>query len=128
MYSLNKAQLIGNLTRDPEVKETPNGKKVAQIGIATNSEWKDKEGNKQEKVEFHNVVLWSGMAEVAEKYMKKGSKVFIEGRMETRTWEDNGVKKYKTEIVAEDMIMLSSKGSVDSEAPKKPAAAEDATW
>jgi single-strand DNA-binding protein len=128
MYSLNKAQLIGNLTRDPEVKETPNGKKVAQIGIATNSEWKDKEGNKQEKVEFHNVVLWSGMADVAEKYLKKGSKVFIEGRLETRTWEDNGVKKYKTEIVAEDMIMLSGKDSEMSEAPKKPAAAEDAPW
>jgi len=128
MYSLNKAQLIGNLTRDPEVKETPNGKKVAQIGIATNSEWKDKEGNKQEKVEFHNVVLWSGMADVAEKYLKKGSKVFIEGRLETRTWEDNGVKKYKTEIVAEDMIMLSGKDSATSEAPKKPAASEDVSW
>lgn len=110
MYSLNKAMLIGNLTRDPEVRETPNGKRVAQFGVATNSQWKDKDGAKQEKVEFHNVVLWAGLAEVAEKYLKKGSKVYVEGRIETRTWDDNdGVKRYKTEIVGEELIMLSGK-------------------
>jgi len=127
MYSLNKAQIIGNVTRDPEVKETSNGKKVAQVGIATNYSWKDKEGAKQEKVEFHNVVFWGSLAEICEKYVKKGSKIYVEGRLETRSWEDNGIKKYKTEIVGEEMILLSSKDSA-SEAPKKPAAAEDAPW
>jgi single-strand DNA-binding protein len=120
MYSLNKAQVIGNVTRDPEVKETPNGKRVATFGVATNSSWTDKEGNKQEKVEFHNVVLWAKLAEIAEKFVKKGSKIFVEGRMETRTWDDkDGRKCYKMEIVGEELIMLDGKSAA-------PAAEESA--
>jgi single-strand DNA-binding protein len=111
MYSLNKAQIIGNLTRDPEVRQTGNGQMVANLGVATNRVWKDQQGNKQEQVEFHNLVVWGRLAEICGQYLKKGQKVYFEGRLQTRTWDDeNGKKNYKTEIVAEDMIMLSSKG------------------
>lgn len=112
MNSLNKVQLIGNLTANPEVRETPNGQKVATVSIATNRVWKDASGAKQEQTEFHNVVLWRGLAEVMEKYVTKGQKVFIEGYLQTRSWEDQtGAKRYRTEIVADNLIMLSSKGS-----------------
>jgi single-strand DNA-binding protein len=127
MNSLNKVQIIGNLTANPDVKETPNGQKVCTIGIATSRQWKDQSGAKQEVTEFHNVVLWRGLAEVAEKYVTKGQKVYIEGYLQTRTWEDQtGAKRYRTEIVGEELIMLSSKskGSEDDspfgeEEPKK---------
>lgn len=109
MNSLNKVQLIGNLTANPEVRETPNGQKVATIGVATNRVWKDASGMKQEQTEFHNVVLWRGLAEVAEKWLSKGKKVYVEGYLQTRSWEDQaGVKKYRTEIVGDSLIMLSS--------------------
>ena len=109
--SLNRAQIIGNLTRDPEVKQTPTGQTVATLGIATNRRWKDASGQLQEQVEYHNVVLWARQAEVAGQYLKKGSKVYIDGRLQTRTWEDpDGKKNYKTEIVGETMIFLDSKG------------------
>ncbi|MFB0964340.1 MAG: single-stranded DNA-binding protein, partial [Patescibacteria group bacterium] len=110
MNSLNKVQLIGNLTANPEVRETPNGQKVATIGVATTRVWKDAAGSKQEQTEFHNVVLWRGLAEVAEKYVTKGQKVYIEGYLQTRSWEDQtGAKRYRTEIVGDNLIMLSSK-------------------
>jgi single-strand DNA-binding protein len=112
MNSLNKVQLIGNLTANPEVRETPNGQKVATIGVATTRVWKDAAGSKQEQTEFHNVVLWRGLAEVVEKYVTKGQKVYIEGYLQTRSWEDQtGAKRYRTEIVGDNLIMLSSKGS-----------------
>lgn len=126
MYSLNKAQVIGNVTNDIEVRETPNGAKVCSFGVATNRRYKDKTGMLQEETEFHNVVLWSGLAETAEKYLKKGNKVFIEGRLQTRSWDDQaGTKRYKTEIVAENMILLTPKagGSGDYEAAPMPAPA-----
>lgn len=108
MNSLNKVQLIGNLTANPEVKETPNGQKVANFSIATNRVWKDSAGMKQEQVEFHNIVVWTGLASIVEQYLTKGKKVYIEGRLQTRSWEDpTGAKKYKTEVVGENLIMLS---------------------
>jgi len=109
--SLNKAQIIGNLTRDPEVRQTPAGQSVASFGVATNFTWNDSSGQKQEKVEFHNVVAWGKLAEICGTYLKKGQKIYIEGRLQTRDWEgEDGVKRYRTEIVAENMIMLSPKG------------------
>jgi single-strand DNA-binding protein len=109
--NLNKAMIIGNLTRDPEVRNTPSGQPVASFSVATNFVWKDQSGQKQEKAEYHNVVAWRRLAEICGQYLKKGSKVYIEGRMQTRDWTgQDGVKKYRTEIVAENMIMLSSQG------------------
>ena len=103
--NLNKVFLIGNLTRDPELKTTPGGQPVCNIGMATNRIWTDKQsGQKQQKVEFHTVILWRRLAEIANQYLQKGSLVFIEGRLQTRSWEDkNGVKRWTTEIVAENM-------------------------
>jgi len=109
--SLNKAQLIGNLTRDPELRQTPNGTNVCSFTIATNFTWKDQMGNKQEKVEFHNIVAWGKLAEICGQYLSKGKKIYLEGRIQTRDWEaDDGSKRYKTEIIAENMIMLSRGG------------------
>lgn len=125
MFSLNKVQIIGNATNDIEVRETPNGAKVCSFGVATNRRYKDKAGVFQEETEFHNVVLWSGLAETAEKYLKKGNKIYIEGRLQTRSWDDQaGTKRYKTEIVAENMILLTPKsggGSSDFEPASAPA-------
>jgi len=116
--NLNKVMLIGNLTRDPELKTTPSGDSVASFSIATNFTWKNKEGQKQEKAEFHNIVAWRKLAEIIGQYLKKGSKIYIEGRLQTRNWEDqNGVKHYRTEIIADNMIMLDSKGQSDYSAP-----------
>ena len=101
MY-LNKAIIIGNLTRDPEIKAIPSGVKVASFGVATNRVWKDKNGVKQENVDFHNIVVFGRQAEIVGQYMKKGSSILVEGRMQTRSWDDAaGVKKYRTEIVAD---------------------------
>jgi single-strand DNA-binding protein len=105
--NLNKAMIIGNLTRDPEVRTTPTGQTVASFSIATNYVWVDQSGQRQEKVEFHNVVAWRRLAEICGQYLKKGSKIFIEGRLQTRDWTgQDGVKRYRTEIIAENMIML----------------------
>src|SRR4030042_3288909 len=109
--NLNKAMIIGNLTRDPEVKTTPQGTSVASFSVATNFVWTDQSGQKQEKAEYHNVVAWRKLADIIGQYLKKGSKVYIEGRRQTRDWTgQDGVKRYRTEIVAENMIMLDSKG------------------
>ena len=110
--SLNRAQLIGNLTRDPELRQIPGGSTVASFSIATNFSWKDSSGQKQDRAEFHNIVAWRKLAEICGQYLKKGAKVFIEGRIQTRDWEgEDGVKRYRTEIVADNMIMLGSKGA-----------------
>jgi len=110
--SLNRVQLIGNLGKDPEVKFTPQGTPVAKITIATNERFKDKDGNWQDRTEWHNVVLWQRLAEIAGEYLKKGGKVYIEGRLQTRSWDDktSGQKKYMTEIVASDLILLGGRG------------------
>ena len=108
---LNKVMLIGRLTRDPEVKQISTGQTVASFGMATNMSWTDKNGQKQDKVEFHNIVAWRGLADVCGRYLKKGSKVYIEGRLQTRDWQaQDGTKRYTTEITAENMIMLDNKG------------------
>ncbi len=111
--SLNRVQLIGNLTRDPELRQIPGGQTVATFSVATNFTWKDQSGQQQNKAEFHNVVAWRKLAEICGQYLKKGSKVFVEGRIQTRDWEgEDGVKRYRTEITIENMIMLDSKGGV----------------
>lgn len=112
MNFLNKAQVIGNLTRDPELKTTKSGQSVVTVGVATNRKWKDSNGSFHEDVEFHNIVCWGRLAEIVAQYLKKGSKAFFEGRLQTRNWEDDaGIKHYRTEIVAQDMIILGhSKG------------------
>lgn len=110
--SLNRVQLIGNLTRDPEMKQIPGGQVVTNFGVATNFTWKDQSGQQQSKTEFHNIVAWRRLAEICGQYLKKGSKIFAEGRLQTRDWEgEDGVKRYRTEIVLDNMIMLDSKGN-----------------
>ncbi|MBD3269987.1 single-stranded DNA-binding protein [Candidatus Peregrinibacteria bacterium] len=109
--SLNRVQLIGNLTRDPELRQIPGGQTVATLTVATNFSWTDASGNRQDKAEYHNIVAWRKLAEICGQFLKKGSKVFIEGRLQTRDWEgEDGVKRYKTEIIADNMIMLDRKG------------------
>ncbi|OGI75948.1 single-stranded DNA-binding protein [Candidatus Nomurabacteria bacterium RIFCSPHIGHO2_02_FULL_42_19] len=102
MY-LNKAIVIGNLTRDPELRSLPTGAKVCSFSVATNRVWKDKNGARQESADYHNVVVFGRQAETVAQYMKKGSSILVEGRMQTRSWEDktSGEKKYRTEIVAD---------------------------
>jgi single-strand DNA-binding protein len=103
--------IIGNLTRDPELRNTPSGQSVASFSIATNMVWTDASGQQQKKTEFHNIVAWRKLAEICAKYLKKGSKVYLEGRLQTTDWQgQDGVKRYRTEIVAENMIMLDSRG------------------
>ena len=110
--NLNKAMIIGNVVRDPEMRTTSGGQNVTSFSVATNMVWKDSQGEKQEKPEFHNVVAWRRLAEITGEYLKKGSKVYIEGRLQTRSWDDpSGVKKYRTEIILSNMIMLDNKGS-----------------
>lgn len=115
--SLNKVQLIGNLGADPEVRSTNNGSRVATLSVATSRQWIGNGGEKQEKTDWHRVICWnnskggSGLADVCEKYLKKGDKVYVEGRVEYRTWEDNNKQtRYVTEIIARELIMLGSKG------------------
>ena len=115
--SINKVILIGNLGKDPEVKYTPQGTAVAKITLATNERYKDKSGNWQDRTEWHNVVLWQRLAEIAGEYLKKGGKVYIEGRLQTRSWDDKQTnqKKYMTEIVANDLVLLSGRGESGGE-------------
>lgn len=108
--------LIGNLTRDPEVRTTPSGQTVTTFGVATNLVWTDANGQKQKRAEYHNIVAWRKLAEICGQYLKKGNKVYIEGRLQTRDWEDKeGNKRNRTEIIAENMIMLDTKGSNSGE-------------
>lgn len=113
---LNKVMIIGNLTRDPEGRTTPNGQTVTNFAVATNLIWTDASGQKQKKAEFHNVVAWRKLAEICNQYLKKGNKVYIEGRLQTHDWQgQDGVKRYRTEIVAENMIMLEARNSSPSQ-------------
>ena len=115
--SLNKVQLIGNLTKDPELKFTPNGAAVCTIGIATNRSWTTDTGEKKDEADFHRLVAWNKLAEICGQLLKKGRKVYVEGRLQTRNWQDkDGQTKYMTEIVLSDMILLDSKrdGEVSS--------------
>jgi len=111
--SVNKVILLGNLGKDPEVKYTPSGTPVAKLAVATNERFKDKEGQWQDRTEWHNVVLWQRLAEIAGEYLKKGSKVYIEGKLQTRSWEDKQTnqKRYMTEVVANDLVLLGGRES-----------------
>ncbi|MDE2038310.1 MAG: single-stranded DNA-binding protein [Patescibacteria group bacterium] len=124
MY-LNKAFIIGNLTRDPELKALPSGTKVASFGMATNRVYKDKDGNRQEAAEFHNIVTFGRQAELCAQYLKKGSQAYVEGRLQTRSWEQEGQKKYRTEIVA-DTVQFGSRGGASPAPSGKPGAKSDA--
>lgn len=123
MYSLNRAQIVGNLTRDPEMRYTPAGQSVCSFGVATNRRWRDKDGNTQEQTEFHNVVAWGKLAELMAQLAHKGSKIYVEGRLQTRSWEgQDGGKRNRTEIVMNDFILLTPKGAT---APAAEADIED---
>ena len=109
MASVNKVILVGNLTRDPELRFMSNSDAVCNFAVATSETWKDKAGVKQEKTEFHNIVMYRKLAEIAGEYLKKGSSVYIEGRLQTRKWEKDGVTRYTTEIIGDSMQMLGGK-------------------
>jgi single-strand DNA-binding protein len=109
---VNKVILIGNLGRDPEVRSTPSGQPNAKFTLATSRRWRDKNGQKQEQTEWHNIVVWGKQAEIAGQYLTKGKQVYIEGRIQTSSWEDkqSGEKKYRTEIICDSFQMLGSRG------------------
>ena len=127
MY-INKVQILGNITRDPELKALPSGVSVTSFSVATNRVWKDKDGQKKEEAEFHNITLFGNTAENVSRYMKKGSQIYIEGRLQTRSWEDKetGKKIYRTEIIGENVQFGNNKdtdsrstGSARKESPRK---------
>ena len=134
---VNKVILVGNLGRDPEVRSTPSGQPVATFSLATNRKWKDQSGNRQEETEWHNVVCWGRQAEIAGQYLTKGKQIYVEGRIQTRSWDDrqSGEKKYRTEIICDNFQMLGSRGSSNegdggygggpSQAPPPAAPADD---
>ena len=117
MAGVNKVILVGNLGKDPEVKYLDSGVAVANFSLATSESYKNKQGERVNQTEWHNIVLWRGLAEVAEKWLKKGSSVYIEGKIKTRKWEDkDGNTRYNTEILADNMTMLGSKPTSEPEA------------
>lgn len=130
---LNRATLLGNLTRDPELRSIPSGKSVASFSLATNRFWTDQSGQKQQAAEYHNIVVWGKLAEIAGQFLRKGRKVYVEGRLQTREWTgQDGVKRYRTEVVADNLILLdrgpggatgapiSHQSSTDNNAPPAP--------
>jgi single-strand DNA-binding protein len=119
---MNKVMLIGNLGKDPEVKYTPAGKAVASLTLATNERYKDKDGNWQDRTEWHNLVLWDRLAEIAGEYLKKGGKVYIEGRLQTRSWEKDGQKKYMTEVVGQELVLLDGRSTENVQPAARPQA------
>ena len=123
MLNLNRAQVLGNLTRDPEMRFTPNGQAVSNFTVATNRKWKGQNGAPDgEATEYHDIVVWGKQAESVTPMLKKGSPAFVEGRLQTRNWEgQDGVKRYKTEIIADNIIVLGSKGSSSSYEPSSQA-------
>ena len=129
MASVNKVILVGNLGRDPETRYTTSGDAVTNIRLATTDTWKDKSGEKQERTEWHNIVFYGRQAEIAGEYLKKGRQIYVEGRLQTRKWQDKeGQDRYTTEIIADRMQMLGSRegggGSVAAEASERPTAGE----
>lgn len=124
---LNKVMLIGRLTRDPELRTIPSGQTVATFSVATSRQWKDQQGQQQSVTEFHNIVAWRKLAEIVGQYLKKGKQVYIEGYLQTRSWDDQaGQKRYKTEIVADNLIMLGSPTGQSGASGVVPAAAAEA--
>ena len=127
--SVNKVILIGRLGKDPETRYMPNGEAVTNAALATSENWKDKSGEKQEKTEWHNLVFYRRLAEIAAEYLKKGSQVYIEGKLQTRKWEKDGVTRYTTEIIVNEMTMLGGKssGGGSFEVMEKPAASQESS-
>jgi len=124
---LNKVQLIGRLGQDPEIKRLENGTPVARLSLATSEKWKDKDGNMQEATEWHNIVLWRGIAEVAQKYCRKGDLIYIEGSITTRKWvDDGGQNRYTTEIKGDKLTMLAGKRDAAATGAAPMPSAEDA--
>lgn len=127
--NLNKAMILGNLTRDPESRTTPSGQTVTTFGVATNRFYTDQNKQKQQKVEFHNIVAWGRLGDICAQYLKKGQLVFVEGRIETRSWDaQDGTKKFRTEIVADSMQMgpkLGASGASPERSEKTPQAREE---
>jgi len=129
MASLNKVMLIGNLGRDPEIRYMPSGDAIATLNLATTDTWKDKGGEKQERTEWHRVVMFGKQAEIAGEYLKKGSPIYIEGRLQTRKWTDkSNVERYTTEIVADRMQMLGGRSSGGSGGSYEPAVDQESSY
>jgi single-strand DNA-binding protein len=127
MGTVNKVILVGRLGQDPELKYTPSGAAVTNFSVATNEVWKDDQGNKKDRTEWHRVVLWRRLAEIAGEYLKKGSRVYLEGKLQTRSWEDkDGIKRYTTEVIANIMTMLDTKAEGGRVAAPPPPADVDA--
>lgn len=133
---VNKVILVGNLGRDPELRTTPSGQPLAKFSVATTRKWKDREGNRQEQTEWHNIVVWGRQAEIAGQYLTKGRQIYLEGRLQTDSWEDktHGDKRYRTEVICDNFQMLGSRGSSNegggygagpSQAPPPAAPADD---
>ncbi|HEV8117784.1 MAG TPA: single-stranded DNA-binding protein [Thermoanaerobaculia bacterium] len=121
MGSVNKVILIGNLGKDPELRTTPQGTSLARFSVATTSVWKDSTGAKKEKTEWHDVVAWERLAQICGEYLHKGKQVYVEGSLQTRSWEDqNGQKRYKTEVKANNVVMLGSRDASRSDAAPGP--------
>src|SRR5215471_3274005 len=123
--SVNKVILVGNLGKDPEIKYTPSGTPVAKFTLATNERFKDKNGEWQDRTEWHNIVAWQRLAEIVGEYVKKGNKLYIEGRLQTSSWEDkqSGEKKYRTEVIAQDLVLLGGRGEADADGARSRSAA-----
>jgi single-strand DNA-binding protein len=120
--SVNKAIIVGNLGSDPEIRSTSGGSRVATVSVATNRRWTNRTGEMQEDTQWHRVVAWNKLAEIVEQYLKKGDRIYVEGRIQYRQWEDqNGQKRYSTEIVANDLVMLGGRGEGAFEYQKAPS-------
>ena len=120
MAGLNKAILIGRLGKDPELRYTQDGVAVANFSVATSEEWKDKNGEKQERTEWHDIVAWKRLGEICGEYLSKGKQVYVEGRIQTRSWDKDGVTQYRKEIIASDIQFLSPKNEDSYEKPQEP--------
>ena len=116
MKSVNKVILVGNVTRDPQIKETSSGQPVVTFGLATNREWTTKTSEKRSLAEYHNIAVWGKLAEICQKYLKKGKLIYVEGYLKTRSWDSpEGVKMFRTEVVVQDMIMLNKRGDIEGD-------------
>ena len=124
MSGVNKVILIGNLGADPELRYTPSGRAVVNFNLATSRTWNNRDGEKQEETEWHRLVAWDKLAEICGEYLKKGAQTYVEGRLQTRSWEDkNGLKRYTTETVASEMLMLGSRQDAGSSGSSKSSGA-----
>ena len=124
--AVNKVILVGNLGRDPEMRHTQTGRPVANFTLATNERWRDKDGQQQERTEWHKIVVWDRLAEICTEYLTKGKQIYIEGRLQTREWEDReGNKRYTTEIVANQMQMLGRRDESAPSGPSEPSSEPD---